>query len=145
MRVALAMLPMAAMLLLVTIAVAESGGVALVGTEPTKHLAEAAATGEAATVVRLVGGGQNPRGVIAARPEVTGLPRVTPVEAAVIAGDAGMVQLLDRLGAIVGDDRPQVACLARDLEEAPIADILVPSGLSCEPGAAVAALRSRQQ
>jgi hypothetical protein len=56
-----------------------------------------------------------------------------------------MVQLLDRLGAIVGDDRLHVACLARDLEEEPIAEFLVPAGLSCEPGAAIAALRSRQQ
>jgi hypothetical protein len=144
MRVGLALLPVSALLVLVTIAVAESSGVALVGAVPTENLAEAAATGEAATVVRLVGAGQNPRGVIAARPGVTGLALVTPVEAAVLAGDAGMVQLLDRLGAIVGDDRLKVACLARDLDEAPIAEFLVPSGLSCEPGAAVAALRSRQ-
>jgi len=145
MRVAFALLPVAALLLLVTIAVAESSGVALVGAMPTANLAEAAATGEAATVVRLVGEGQSPRSVIAARPEVTGLARVTAVEAAVLAGDAGMVQLLDRLGAIVGDDRPSIACLARDLEEAPIADYLMPGGLSCESGAAVAALRSRPQ
>lgn len=145
MRIALALLPVAALLLLATIAVAESSGVALVGDVPTENLAEAAATGEAATVVRLVGRGLNPRGVMVARPQVTGLARVTPVEAAVLAGDAGMVQLLDRLGAIVGDDRLTVACLARDLEEAPIADFLAPGGLACEPGAAIAALRSRQR
>jgi hypothetical protein len=145
MRVAVALLPVAALLLLATIAVAESAGVVLVGVAPTGNLAEAAATGEAATVVRLIGGGQNPRAVIAARAEETGLTLVTPVEAAVLAGDAGMVQLLDRLGAIVGDDRLQVACLARDLEEEPIADVLMPAGLSCEPGAAIAALRNRQQ
>lgn len=145
MRIALAVPPVAALVLLALVAIVESRGGTVIGERPTENLAEAAATGEYATVVRLIGAGQSPAQVLRVRADRMGLPFMTPLEAAVLAEDGGLIQMFDRLGAIVGDDRRHLACLALDREEPRIADSLFPEGVTCEPGAAVALVRGRVQ
>jgi hypothetical protein len=142
-RCAFAVPPAAAMLILAAIWIAESRGVVVIGAVPAADLAEAAATGAAATVVRLIGEGQEPTRVHTIRPEVLGLARMTPLEAAVLAEDLEMVQLLDRLHAIVGAERQRLACLAIDIENEPIARYLMPVGAVCESGVVVGEIRRR--
>src|SRR5262245_8811051 len=65
------------------------------------NIAEAAAQGSAAEVVRRVRQGEDPRGVRALRPESisSSVLRASALEAAVWSREVELVELLDRLGA----------------------------------------------
>ena len=143
-RWAFAAPPSAAVLLLAALAVAEAQGFVLVGDEPISDLAEAAAMGEPATVVRMIGAGEDPNRVRPVRPERVGANWASANEAAVLVQDLEMVRLLDAMGAIVGGDRWRLACLAADLRHQRIVDYLMPGGVTCDPGAAIGAVRGRK-
>lgn len=56
-----------------------------------------------------------------------------------------LIRVLDREGAIIGDDdRRGLACLAVDLELPEVAEYLAP-GLGCAPGHALARLAARSR
>ena len=79
------------------------------------NIAEAAAQGSAAEVVRRVRQGEDPRGIRALRPESisSSVLRASALEAAVWSREVELVELLDRLGAFQGNERERIGCLAR--------------------------------
>jgi hypothetical protein len=111
------------------------------------NAAEAAALGRAADLVRLLGRGDHPEQISPLR---AGLIRESPawlsaIEAAMWSDGAAMIRLLEREGAVLTDARRrQLACLASDLGETETASYLMAPGLlACEPGQALAAVKTR--
>jgi hypothetical protein len=144
--VAFALPPVLAMLALAVTAVVESRGVRLFSDFEPANLAEAAAIGRAADVVRFLTLDRNPTRVYDVRPFFVpaAVTRVTAIEAAVWSRQPALVELLEGT-AIAGDEgRRHVACLAIDLGVADVARRLAPQGPSCVPGAALAAVTRRR-
>lgn len=116
------------------------------GTRP-RNAAEAAASGRAADLVRHLRRGNHPEQVFAVRgASLQAAPAwISAVEGAMWLNNPALVRLLEREGAVLGDDRRrQLACLARDLGNNATAGYLRPSGdASCVPGRALAAVQAR--
>jgi ankyrin repeat protein len=81
-------------------------------------LAEAAALRDQGEVARLIEAGADPNAEYALRPDVLAVSRATPLEAAVLARRAEVVQLLMREGAVV-DERSwhHLHCVAVEIGE----------------------------
>lgn len=96
---------------------------------PVRNIAEAAASGTASEVLRLLGSGEDPNRVWPVRRDIISstATRVTALEAAMWSRRAQMVELLDRQGAIVDEQtRHHVTCLASDLLAQEIVEYLSP-------------------
>ena len=97
---------------------------------PFRNSAEAAAAGDAATMLRMLRQGDNPTWVHQVRPDLISgaIVRVTTLEAALWSRQIDMVRALDRAGAILdGEQRRELACLARDLDQPEVAEYLAPA------------------
>jgi hypothetical protein len=125
---------------ILTFTALELGGDTPLSYGPMRNVAEAAALGHASEVLRLRAAGQDPTRVWTVREDMISSTsmEVTALEAAIWSRRVQLIELLDRQGAIVGDDsRRHLACLARDLaspEE--IVEYLSPrhGALDCVPG-----------
>lgn len=127
------------------VAAAERSGARVFGTAPFRNSAEAAAAGDAATMLLLLRLGENPTWVHQVRPELisAAMVRVTTLEAALWSKNISMIRALDRAGAIVGDDqRHELACLARDLDLPETAEYLA-RGATCAAGDAIKRVEAR--
>jgi hypothetical protein len=137
--VIMALPPMLASSWALAIATRERTGSAPVTATAFRNSAEAAAAGDAATMLRLLRLGDNPTWVHQVHPDLISsrIVRVTTLEAALWARTIHIIRALDREGAIVGDDqRRELACLARDLDLTDVADYLAP-GARCVAGEAM--------
>jgi hypothetical protein len=129
----------AAVMLLVVAAGERLGATPFSGMVPANS-AEAAGMGSAVHVIRLLRMGEDPNRVYSVRPEIisSAVLKATTLEAAMWSRQIELVQLLDREGAIVGDDRRrELACLAADLRVEDVVEYLSPEGVAhCDPGKA---------
>jgi hypothetical protein len=132
--------PVAALALLAAMTVGEHSGRPLMAYDPPRNGAEAAALGQAAALTGFLRAGEDPSRVYPLRAEAlsSGVPRATILEAAVLSRREPIVLLLDHRGAI-GDAavRQELACLASDVKQRDIAELLAPNGTACSPGAAL--------
>ena len=145
---AIAAAPVAALLLLAAFAVSETLGHTLFAGDRAANIAEAAALGRGAEVLRLLHEGGDPAVVMAVHPDIisSSITRVTALEAAVWSRRVQMIRMLDRRQLIPGAARARLACLARDIRAADIAEYLGnsdPGG--CQAGATVRAIEGRAQ
>ncbi|HEY6361801.1 MAG TPA: hypothetical protein VIX63_11890 [Vicinamibacterales bacterium] len=135
-----------AVLLVIVAAGERIGATPFSGVTPLNS-AEAAGMASAVHVLRFLGMGEDPNRVYPIRPQIisSAVRRATTVEAAMWSRQLGLIQLLDRQGAIVGADRRRaLACLAVDLRVEDAADYLAPEGTAfCEPGKAFEAVLAR--
>ena len=107
-------------------------------------LAQAAALGQGAVIMRQVASGHSPEQLHEVSDGVASAPLVlTANEAAVWARRLETVVLLDRLGGIVGT-RPFLACLARDVGAPEIASYLSTTE-PCVPGRARMTILARRR
>jgi hypothetical protein len=136
----------AALLLVIVTAGEQLGATPLSGVIPVNS-AEAAGMASAVHVLRFLRMGDDPNRVHSIRPEIisSAVRRATTLEAAMWSRQLGLIQLLDREGAIVGrDQRRALACLANDLKVEDIAGFLAPEGtVFCEPGKAFEGVLAR--
>jgi hypothetical protein len=111
-----------------------------------RNVAEAAAMANAADARWFLQRGADASRVEDVRPEIVSpaITRLTALEAAVWSRQPELLAMFDRLGAIRGDVRSELACLARDLEAEDIVEYLDPgdSG-ACEAGAAYNVIAAR--
>ena len=106
-------------------------GAAVLGYTPTfwqggpLTLAEAAALRDQGEVARLIEAGADPDGEYALRPDVLSVSRATPLEAAVLARRAEIVELLMHEGAAV-DERTwhHLHCVAAEIGEDDVIDAI---------------------
>jgi hypothetical protein len=106
-------------------------GAAMFGYTPTfweggpLTLAEAAALRDQGEVARLIEAGADPNGEFALRPDVLSVSRATPLEAAVLARRAEIVELLMHEGAAV-DERTwhRLRCVANEIGEGDVIDAI---------------------
>ena len=114
-----------------------------------RNIAEAAAIGQDATVMRLLMAGEDPNRVVEVRPYAISpaIDRVSGVEAAVWSRSIELITLLDRFGAIgEGERRRRLTCLAADLHVEDVLEYLAPNGASwCEAGRVVAEIEERSR
>ena len=112
-----------------------------------RNAAEAAASGRAGDLVRLIQRGDHPEQIFPVRDGMLGesVAWVSVIEAAMWTEGASMIRLLEREGAVITDShRRRLACLARDLGRQSTADYLLPGeGAPCIAGATLAAVRAR--
>ena len=137
--VLVALPPLLATAWALTIATGERSGRRPFGAAAFRNSAEAAAAGDAATMLRLIRLGDNPTWVHQVHPDLISsrIVRVTTLEAAMWARTIHIIRALDREGAIVGDDqRRELACLAHDLDLADVAEYLAPAA-ACVEGEAM--------
>jgi hypothetical protein len=137
---------------IVTFSAMELGGGTPLSYGALRNVAEAAALGHASEVLRLMAAGQDPNRVWTVRTDMISstVTRVTALEAAIWSRRVQLIELLDRQGAIVGEDsRRHLACLAGDLAT-PVEDIveyLSPrdAALNCDRGEALARVVERNE
>jgi hypothetical protein len=137
----------AAALLLVFFIVSEVAGHTPFVYTPPRNMAEAAALGMAAEVLRSLRTGEDPTAVRTVGPEIISpsITRVTTLESAVWSRELALVRLLDREGAIRDDDRRHLACVARAIRAADLAEYLAPHGAEgCDADATLAAIEARR-
>ena len=104
--------------------------------DPPRNSAEAAAVGDAASVLRFIRLGDGPLDVQPVRAHLLPVPYVTTLQAAVWSRRLDLIQILDAEGAIASaDTRSELACLALDLGAPDIALYLTESLRHCQPGA----------
>ena len=131
---------------LVFLVTAEHVDAHVVGDRP-QNVAEAAATGNAAEVVRMIRAGEDPGTVYPLRDRIISpsVRKATALEAAMWARTLPMVRLLDDQGFIANPgDRHDLMCLARDLELPDIAEYLSVAGeAACVTGEAYARVVAR--
>jgi hypothetical protein len=112
-----------------------------------RNMAEAAGLGMAADVLRFLRAGDDPSAIQVVRPEIisSNVTHVTTLEAAMWGRELSLVRLLDREGAIQGDARRHLACVAEAIRAADIAAYLAPpGGDSCDIHATMAAIEARR-
>ena len=114
---------------------------------PLQNVAEAAAAGNAAEVLRRMAAGDDLGRMWPVRAEIisSSVPVATGLEAAVWSREGALVRLLDLRHAIgEGEVRHHLVCLALDIEAEDVADVLAGDReLSCEPGEALRAVLKR--
>ena len=111
----------------------------------SRNIAEAAAMANAADTLWFMQRGADPSRIEDVRPEIISsqITRLTALEAAVWSRQPELLALLDRRGAIGGDVRNALACLARDLEADEIVEYLERGSVpACEAGAATRAVEA---
>jgi hypothetical protein len=131
---------------LVLLMLGARAGVEALGTRP-RNVAEAAATGDAAEVLRMIQTGEDPTHVYPVRDWVisSSVPYATGLEAAMWSRTLPMIRLLDDRG-FIGDPqtRHHLACLAQDLVIPDIAAYLSKGdAASCRHGEAYAQVLAR--
>ena len=116
---------------------------------PARNIAEAAALGQASEVLRRLRFGEDPNRVWPVRKEIISstITRVTALEAALYSSKSQLVELLDRQGAIVGEEgRRHLTCLASDLGVTDVVQYLSrKQPAHCTPGEALAVVRHRSE
>jgi hypothetical protein len=145
---AIAAAPVAALLLLAGFAASETLGHTPFAGDRAANIAEAAGLGRGAEVLRFLHEGADPAVVMAVNPDIisSSVTRVTALEAAVWSRRVQMIRMLDRRQLIPGAVRAHLACLARDIRAADIAEYLGNSDPSaCEPDATQRAIEGRAQ
>jgi hypothetical protein len=143
---AIAAAPVAAVLLLAGFAASETLGHTLFAGDRPANIAEAAGLGRGAEVLRFLHEGADPAVVMAVDPDIisSSITRVTALEAAVWSRRVQMIRMLDRRQLIPGAARARLACLARDIRSADIAEYLGnPPPHACEAGATQRAIETR--
>jgi hypothetical protein len=137
MTLAVVVAPCAALLCVLSVAIAERSGGTLFAAAPPANLAEAAAMGRGDDVARRLQLGEDPFAVYDLRPEVisSAVRKATVGEAAMWSRQLLMIELLDRGDAIGDTNRLELACLALDLEvDEEIVELLSPgSSPDCVP------------
>lgn len=130
-----------------TIALADRAGLGSWSAARPRNIAEAAAMGRPAGVVRFLLSGEAPTRVYEIRPEIIAptVRLVTAFEAAVWSGQLDILRLLDRESALPDAvARRSLACLSLDLDQPNLAASLAPASLTaCEPGRSLALLTAR--
>jgi hypothetical protein len=114
-----------------------------------RNIAEAAAMGSGAEVLRLLRAGEDPRAIMDVRSELisSNITRVNAVEAAVWGRRVQLLRMLERHGAIEGDDMKRyVACLATLARVPSIVEEFATSGTGeCDEEQVARALEARAQ
>lgn len=130
---------------LVAVSLTEAGGAALLAARSPANLAEAAASGRADLVLRLLRQGERADAVYDVHPDVisSAVRQATALEAAIWSRQLELVELLEREGAIAPDVRRALACLAGDLGVDDIAEYLGPADPACVPDEALEAVVAR--
>lgn len=130
---------------LALIAGGESAGRRPFADAPLQNSAEAAAAADPAAMLRFIRQGDDPTRIHPVRRDLISsqILKATTLEAAMWSRRIEMIRLLDREGAIVGEDqRRELACLAADLDLSDVAAYLAPDA-RCERGVAVRQIVSR--
>jgi hypothetical protein len=143
---AIAGAPMAAFLLLAGFVASETLGHTPFAHDRPANIAEAAGMGRGAEVLRFLHGGADPAVVMAVHPDIisSSITRATALEAAVWSRRVQMIRMLDRRQLIAAASRAHLACLARDIRAADIAEYLGDSNPgACEAGATQRAIEAR--
>ena len=127
------------------IVVAEWAGGAVLTARPPTNLAEAAASGRADLVFRMLRSGEPAAAVYDVHPDVisSAVRRATALEAAIWSRQLELIELFDREGAIPVDVRRQLVCLADDLVVADVVEYLGPAEPPCVPEQAMNAVIAR--
>lgn len=115
------------------VAAAERSGHSLLSNGGPLNAAEAAAIGDASTVLRFLAFGESPVQVQPVRPEFISadVPLATTLEAALWSRQPGLLKLLDERHAIVGEaERHHLACLANEIKAPDLVEYLAPAGLA---------------
>lgn len=110
------------------------------------NIAEAAAMGRTADVLRFARAGADAATIHDVRPEIisSSITRVTAAEAAVWSRRVQVIRALDReRGLGPEEERRRIACLAVDLMVAEIVDYLAPDGVACAGHDTAAAIQAR--
>lgn len=114
---------------------------------PLRNVAEAAADGNAAEVVRRLNAGADLRQAMPVRAELisSSVRYAAALEAAVWSRQGALVRLLDRLGAVGhGATRRHLVCLALDIGAEEVSSVLDPGGaMSCVPAVATGIVTGR--
>jgi hypothetical protein len=138
--------PLLAIVVLMFLVAAEHVDARVVGDRP-QNVAEAAATGNAAEVIRMIRAGEDPRRVYPLRARIvsSSLRQATALEAAMWSRTLPMVRLLEDQGFIADPAvRHDLMCLAGDLELPDIAQYLSVAGeAACVKGDAYAHVVAR--
>lgn len=125
-----------------------AGRAPLVGDSPG-NIAEAAGLGSGAEVLRMLRRGDDPMRPLPVGPEIISreITRVTALEAAVWSRRIRLVQLLDREGAIRGDEaRRHVTCVAVAVGVDEVVEYLSPQRTpACDPEQVIHAIRRRSE
>ena len=118
--------PVLAVVAMVAFAIAETAGLDPLSFGTPRNIAEAAALGGSAEVVRLLQRGEDPARIMTIRPEIISpaVRHISALEAAVWTRRLELVRLLERRGAIAAGERPRLAALAADVGAADIATYL---------------------
>jgi hypothetical protein len=125
----------------------ELAGGAPLAAEPPRNIAEAAAVGDAATVLQFMSYGSDPTRIQPVRPELISstVTQATTLEAAVWSRQIELIRVLDDRGAIIGpEERRELGCLAADLGVDDIVEYLT-TGDPCVPGAAMERVLARSR
>jgi hypothetical protein len=129
-----------------SLAAGERAGFTPLAYPPPRNSAEAAAIGDAASMLQLLLREQ-PGTMHTLRPGALsdGIVVATTVEAAIWSRLVELVEVLDKQSAVTADrsERASLACLAIDLDADEIATYLVGALPMCEPGAALRRMRAR--
>jgi hypothetical protein len=143
---ALTAAPFLSLLLLAGFAVSETLGHTPLAYRRPINIAEAAGMGRGAEVLRFLQHGADPAVVAPVHPDVisSAITRVTALEAAVWSRRVELVRMLDRYHRFDGAQRAHLACLARDIGTADVAEYLgVSNPGACEAGATMRAIEAR--
>jgi hypothetical protein len=128
------------------LAAGERAGLALLAHPEPRNSAEAAAVGNAASMLQLLSREQAGT-VHTLRPGALsdGIVEATTVEAAMWSRQVELVEVLDTRSTVTSDpgERARLACLALDVDAEDIAVYLVGAVPTCEPGAALLRMRAR--
>lgn len=130
---------------LAAVSLTEAGGGSLLAARAPANVAEAAASGRADLVLRLLRHGERADAVYDVHPDVisSAVRRATALEAAIWSRQLELVELLDREGAIPHAERRALACLAGDLGVDDVAEYLGPVEPACVPDEAYNAVAAR--
>lgn len=136
-----------AVVVILAVIVSDRTGLAWWSNDAPRNIAEAAAMGRAAEVVRFLRFGDDPTRILFVRPQIAfpSPTHLTAFEGAVWSGSVPLLRLLQEEGVPLDDAaRGRLACLAMDLERANVAAYLAPAGeMQCEAGAAASEVMAR--
>lgn len=125
--------------------IAEWAGGTLFAARPPANLAEAAASGRADLVFRMLRSGERATALYDVHPDVisSDVRRATALEAAIWSRQIELMELFDRAGSIPPDARRDLACLAGDLGVDDLVERFGRVDPACTPGQALTAVIER--